>query len=340
MARAVVTGAAGFIGSHLVARLMRAGHEVWMVDDLSTGRMENIAAATVEGGGGRTKFFHVDIADSEDLNWICSGADYIFHLAALADIVPSITEPTRYHRSNVEGTVRLLEAIRASGRSPRVVYAASSSCYGVPDELPTPETADIRPEYPYALTKNVAEQYVLSLGVVIRHSRGESAVFSTSTVLGRGQPALTGRFSASFSRRKLAGRPMTIVGDGTQTRDFVYVTDVAEACLRAGESSLAGEIMNVGAGRPQSVNRLCELLGGPTVHVPKRPGEPDCTWSDCSKIKRLLDWSPTVSFEEGVERMLASIDAWRGAPVWTPDSIAEATKEWFHCLAKREPCHA
>ena len=340
MPRAVVTGAAGFIGSHLVATLVRAGYEVWMVDNLSTGRMENIAEAEAESGHvRRTRFFRADLVDSDDLAWICSGADCVFHLAALADIVPSISHPLTYHRSNVEGTIRLLEAIRASGSTPRVVYAASSSCYGIPDELPTPETADIRPEYPYALTKTVAEQYMHHWGRLYGFPVVSLRFFN---VYGpRSRTAGTyGAVFGVFLAQKLAGQPLTIVGDGTQTRDFVYVTDVADACLRAAQSDLSDEVMNVGAGNPQSVNRLCELIGGPTVHVPKRPGEPDCTWADISKIQRLLGWSPAVSFEEGVERMIARIGSWRDAPVWTPDSIADATQEWFTCLEKRDASHA
>jgi UDP-glucose 4-epimerase len=135
-----------------------------------------------------------------------------------------------------------------------------------------------------------------------------------------------------FLAQKLAGQPFTIVGDGTQTRDFTFVTDVVEALIMAAESDLTCEVMNVGSGSSYSVNRLVELLGGDATHVPKRPGEPDCTSADISKIKRLLGWKPTVSFEEGVQIMLENIDHWREAPVWTPESIAAATREWFECL--------
>ena len=137
-----------------------------------------------------------------------------------------------------------------------------------------------------------------------------------------------------FLRQKLAGAPFTVVGDGTQTRDFVYVTDVAAAFLAAAETERAGEVWNVGAGDPQSVNRLVELLGGAAVHVPKRPGEPDCTWADIGKITRELGWKPTVSFETGVARVLARIEDWREAPLWDPASIARATRRWFETLAE------
>ena len=340
MARAVVTGAAGFIGSHLVTRLLRGGYEVWMVDNLSTGRKENIAAALAEAPpNAGTRFFEADLADSDELAFICGGADYVFHLAALADIVPSITNPVEYHRSNVEGTIRLLEAVRAAGGGAKVVYAASSSCYGIPDVFPTPETADIRPQYPYALTKYVAERYVLHWSEVYGLPAVSLRFFNVYGPRARSNGTYGAVFGV-FLAQKLAGEPLTVVGDGTQRRDFVYVTDVAEACVRAAEANLSGEVLNVGAGDPQSVNRLCELIGGPMVYVPKRPGEPDCTWADISKIRRLFDWTPTVPFVEGVARMLETIQSWWEAPVWTPETIADATRDWFNHLDKHDTCHA
>lgn len=135
-----------------------------------------------------------------------------------------------------------------------------------------------------------------------------------------------------FLAQKLARQPFTVVGDGTQTRDFTFVTDVADAVVRAAESSVSGEIMNVGSGNTYSVNRLVELLGGEKVHIPKRPGEPDCTFADMTKIRSLLGWHPQVAFEDGVEQMIEHIEYWRKAPVWTVDSVAEATKDWHAFL--------
>jgi UDP-glucose 4-epimerase len=137
-----------------------------------------------------------------------------------------------------------------------------------------------------------------------------------------------------FLRQKLAGKPFTVVGDGSQTRDFVYVTDVARAFFLAAETERAGHIWNLGAGNPQAVNRLVQLLGGDVVHVPKRPAEPDCTWADTTKIRRELGWRPTVSFEDGVASMINEIEYWREAPLWDPDSIAQATHTWFSMLSR------
>jgi len=147
----------------------------------------------------------------------------------------------------------------------------------------------------------------------------------------------TGTYGAVFGvflAQKLAGKPLTIVGDGTQTRDFTFVSDVVEAFVRASEADVAGEVMNVGSGHTYPVNRLVELLGGPSVHIPKRPGEPDCTFADTARIRRRLGWRPKVSFEEGVGVMLDNIEYWREAPVWTTESIKDATREWFQFLGR------
>ncbi len=337
MPHAVVTGAAGFIGSHVTERLLRAGYGVTMIDNLSSGRRETIDTVLQRAPPEAQCSFHpYDLADmdTETLASVIAGADHVFHLAALADIVPSINDPLTYHRSNVEGTVRLLEAVRAAGGVRKVVYAASSSCYGLTEGYPTPETAPIQPQYPYALTKCVAEQYVFHWAQVYDIPAVSLRFFNVYGPRAR-TGGTYGAVFGVFLAQRLARQPLTIVGDGTQTRDFVFVTDVAEACLIAAESDVTGEVYNVGAGDPQSVNRLCELIGGPTTHIPKRPGEPECTWADISKIKRELGWEPTVSFEEGTAIMMANAAAWREAPVWTPNSIAKATEGWFTYLDKR-----
>jgi UDP-glucose 4-epimerase len=136
-----------------------------------------------------------------------------------------------------------------------------------------------------------------------------------------------------FLKQKLANKAFTVVGDGTQTRDFLYVTDVARAFLAAAETDHVGRIYNLGAGKPQSVNRLVELLGGDKTYIPKRPGEPDCTWADISRITNELGWQPLVSFEQGVANIVSNIDYWRNAPLWDPDSIAKATKTWFEFMS-------
>ncbi|MGB8266558.1 MAG: SDR family oxidoreductase [Candidatus Velthaea sp.] len=329
MKRAVVTGAAGFIGSHLVDRLIGAGVEVDAIDNLSTGRRANLAQ---HAGNPALRFHEADINDGAALATIFPGAEAIFHLAGLADIVPSIERPADYYQANVTGTFTVMQAARAAN-VPRVVYAASSSCYGIPDRFPTPETAEVRPQYPYALTKYLGECIVMHWGAVYGIATSALRLFNVYGPRSR----TSGTYGAVFGvflAQKLAHKPYTVVGDGTQTRDFTYVTDVADAFVQTARAPLGGEIMNVGSGNTYSINRLVELLGGEVTYIPKRPGEPDKTFADVAKIERLLGWRARVPFERGVATMLEHIDAWRDAPVWEPGSIARATSDWFTYLGR------
>jgi UDP-glucose 4-epimerase len=259
------------------------------------------------------------------------GAKYVFHFAGIGDIVPSIEKPIEYMETNVQGTVRVLEASRAAGVS-KFVYAASSSCYGLA-QVPTAETALIQPQYPYALSKYQGEQAVFHWGQVYKLPVNSIRIFNAYGTRSRTSGAYGAVFGV-FLAQKLAGKPYTVVGDGTQKRDFVYVTDVARGFYAAAVTEKNGESYNVGAGNPQTVNRLVELLGGEVVYVPKRPGEPDCTWAEIGKIREALGWEPKVSLEQGVGEMLKNIDYWRSAPVWDPASIQEATKTWFEMLGR------
>jgi UDP-glucose 4-epimerase len=326
---AVVTGAAGFIGSHMVDLLLERGWRVRGVDNLLAGRLENLKQHQAEP---RFELVERDVRSFTPGDAVFRDAGFVIHFAGIGDIVPSIDRPTEYMSVNVMGTVYALEASRHAGVG-KFVYAASSSCYGVAEELPTTESTPIRPQYPYALSKYQGEEAVLHWGRVYKLPVISIRIFNAYGTRSR----TTGAYGAVFGvflRQKLAGRPLTVVGDGTQRRDFVYVTDVARAFLLAAESKRRQEVYNLGAGNPQSVNRLVELLGDPVVHVPRRPGEPDCTWADISKIGRELGWAPLVAFEQGVSEMLRNIDYWQSAPLWDPDSIADATKTWFAMLSE------
>jgi UDP-glucose 4-epimerase len=215
----------------------------------------------------------------------------------------------------------------------KLVYAASSSCYGIPDAYPTPEIAEIRPQYPYALTKYLGEQIVLHWGKVYKLPVISLRLFNLYGLRSR-TSGTYGAVLGIFLAQKLAGRPFTVVGDGTQKRDFVYVSDVVDAFIRAASSDIKNEVFNVGSGDPQDINTLVSLLGGEKVYIPKRPGEPDCTWADITKIKRMLGWQPCISLKEGIEIILKNIDYWKGAPVWTPQKIEEATGDWFKYLSR------
>ena len=325
--RSLVTGGAGFIGSHMVDLLLAEGHEVVVLDNLSTGHLGNLSHLE---NNSNFNFHEVDVRSSEEIKPYFEGVDWVFHFAALADIVPSIQRPLGYIRAGADATVSVLEASRLSEVS-RFVYAASSSCYGIPDLYPTPESAEIRPQYPYALAKNMGEQCVMHWARIYNLPAVSLRLFNVYGPRAR----TTGTYGAVFGvflAQKLAGQPFTVVGDGSQTRDFTYVSDVVKAFFDAAYSSVSSEIMNVGSSQTYSINRLVELLEGDITYVPKRPGEPDCTFADISKIKKLLDWSAKVSFEEGVSLMIENIDYSRDAPVWDPSSIEDATKEWFEYL--------
>jgi UDP-glucose 4-epimerase len=329
--KTLVTGGAGFIGSHLCELLLARGHEVVALDSLVCGRMANVKSFENHP---RFRFVQADIRDHEPLRPAFRGIDWVFHLAGLADIVPSIEQPANYYSTNVTGTFHVLECAREHGVK-RLVYAASSSSYGIPDVYPTPETSPIQPQYPYALTKYMGEELVLHWAQTYKLPALSLRLFNVYGPRSR----TTGTYGAVFGvflAQKLNGKPFTVVGDGTQTRDFTYVTDVTEAFLCAAESDHSGEAMNIGSGNHYSVNRLVELLGGDVSYIPKRPGEPDCTFADVTKIKRLLGWEAKVSFEEGVRRMFERLDDWRDAPVWDPMSIGKATASWFRYLGGEE----
>jgi UDP-glucose 4-epimerase len=325
---AVVTGGAGFIGSHMVDLLLDRGMAVRVVDNLVGGREQNLAHHKANSD---LALDRRDIRALEPGDTLFADAAYVFHFAGIGDIVPSVERPSEYMSVNVQGTVRVLEAARASRNLRKLVYAASSSCYGLA-ETPTREDHPIRPQYPYALSKYQGEQAAFHWHHVYKLPVNSIRIFNAYGIRSRTSGAYGAVFGV-FLRQKLAGKPFTVVGDGTQRRDFVYASDLATAFLAAAESPLSGRVWNVGTGSPQSVNRLVELLGGPTVFIPKRPGEPDVTWADISRIKSDLGWRPRITFEEGVARILANIDYWREAPLWDPDSIAQATKTWFEMLA-------
>jgi len=326
--KSIVTGGAGFIGSHVVEQLLGRGADVVVIDNFSTGRPENL-----RGFAGSVRLVEADISTPGPWMAEFTGVDNVFHLAALADIVPSIENPVSYYRSNVDGTFNVLEAARAA-KVGKLVYAASSSCYGIPDEFPTKETAEIRPQYPYALTKYLGEELVRHWNQVYGLPAISLRLFNVYGTRSR----TSGTYGAVFGvflAQKLAGKPFTVVGDGKQTRDFTYVSDVAAAFISAATSSLNGGVFNVGSGRTVSINELVELLEGPVTYIPKRPGEPDCTYADITNITAALDWRPEVPIADGVREVVANIDYWAQAPVWTPESIEVATRQWFEYLGDK-----
>lgn len=327
--KVTITGGCGFIGSHLAKRLIDEGVEVTVIDNLSNGRIENLNEIK---NSPLLKIVLEDISVQGSFEQHLKNCDVIFHLAALADIVPSIEKPDEYFKSNVIGTFNIIEAARVHNVR-KIIYAASSSSYGFAKEIPTSETAPICPQYPYAFTKYQAEQIILHWGEIYDIPVVSLRLFNVYGPRSR----TTGTYGAVFGvflAQKLSKQPLTIVGDGNQKRDFTYVTDIVEAFYIAAKSKLKNEVLNIGTGNPQSINYLAELIEGKRIYIKKRPGEPDCTCANIEKASKVLNWFPKISFEEGVKMMLENIEWWKDAPVWTPEKIDNATKKWFDLLEK------
>lgn len=320
---AVVTGGAGFIGSHMVDLLVENGFSVRVIDNLTGGREANLSRHM---NNQDVVLDQRDIRDFSPGDSLFDDARFVFHFAGIGDIVPSIERPMDYMSTNVLGTINILECARYA-QIQKLVYAASSSCYGLA-KTPTDENHQIDTKYPYALSKFQGEQAALHWHQIYGLPVNSIRIFNAYGTRSRTSGAYGAVFGV-FLKQKLMGQPLTVVGDGTQTRDFLYVTDVARAFYAAAQTGQVGEIYNLGAGKPQSVNKLVELLGGEKIYIPSRPGEPDCTWANITKITKELDWKPQVSFEDGVARILENIDYWKDAPLWNPNSIAAATKTWF-----------
>jgi UDP-glucose 4-epimerase len=325
---ALVTGGAGFIGSHIVDLLLEKGFEVRVLDNLSGGRLLNLDH---HKSNSRLNIHTGDITSIEIKNEIFENVRWLFHLAGIGDIVPSMEKPLNYFHTNSYGTARIAEAAREANIE-KVVYAASSSCYGLAN-VPTNELAPINPQYPYALSKHLGELTLFHWHRVYGLPVNSIRIFNAYGPRSRTSGAYGAVFGV-FLKQKLAGKPLTVVGDGNQSRDFIYATDVAKAFVAAANTSKEGEIYNLGYGKPRKIKELTSLLSNEIIRIPERPGEPSCTWADITKITSDLDWKPEVSLEEGVSKLIENISYWKDAPLWDEDSISKATQVWFEYLGK------
>ncbi len=328
--KSIVTGGAGFLGSNLVDKLVEHNHFVTIIDNLSTGRYSNISHHSKKD----VKFLKIDLAKEKNLKKIIKGNSYVFHLAGLADIVPSIENPKAYFNANVNGTYNILNACKQL-RLKKFIYAASASCYGIPSKYPTNEKSKIDPKYPYALTKFLGEQMVMHWAKIYNMPNLSFRFFNAYGLRSR----TTGAYGAVFGvflAQKFANKPLTVVGNGKQTRDFIHVNDLVEALyLSAKKKSLKGEIFNLGSGKETSVNYIAKIIGGKKVFIPKRPSEPDRSLADIKKIKKAIKWSPKISIKSGVNELLRNINNWSSAPIWTPKKIKNETKMWFKFLKNK-----
>jgi len=326
MVKSLVTGGAGFIGSNLVDQLVKKKHKVIVLDNFSTGRRSNLSHHAKE----KVKVIKVDISKNNYLDKYFKGVNYVFHLAGIADIVPSIENPSKYFDSNVVGTLNVVQASK-NAKIKKFIYAASASCYGIPDKFPIKESAKINTMYPYAFTKWQAEELIMHWRKIYNFPAISIRFFNAYGPRSRTSGAYGAVFGV-FLAQKLANKPLTIVGNGNQTRDFVHVYDLVNGIIKAALSKKVGKIYNIGGGKEVKVNKISKLIGGKTIHIPKRPGEPSRSLADITKIKKDLNWRPKITIEEGVKNLLNIIHYWKKAPVWTPKSIKKETKTWFKLL--------
>ena len=296
MKKYLVTGGAGFIGSHIVDRLVEDGHEVIVVDNFCSGKKENLNP--------KAKVFNLDIsnaANKEKITSLMSGCAGVFHLAALARVQPSIEDPVGFNKANVDGTLNILICAKNAGVK-RVVYSASSSAYGDASIFPTPEDHPTDPLSPYGLQKLIGEQYCR----VFHHCYGlETVSLRYFNIYGERQ-SLSGAYClvmGIFANQRINNQPLTIVGDGEQRRDFTYVGDVVNANILAMNSKKvgSGESINIGNGDNRSVNEIADLIGGEKIHLEKRL-EPVKTLADNKKAKQLLGWGPSMTVEKWIPK--------------------------------------
>jgi nucleoside-diphosphate-sugar epimerase len=306
VARVLVTGGAGFIGSNLVRALLERGDEVRVLDNFSTGDRENLEGLDVEIVEGELRSY-------ERVHNAVRGVEVVYHLGALGSVPRSVQDPLTSSAVNVEGTLNVLLAARDENVR-RVVFSSSTSVYGSTRQLPTGEDAPPDPISPYGVAKLAAERYCISFSRV--YESFESVVLRYFNVFGPRQSpfsqyaAVVPRFVTAID----AGEPVEIHGDGEQSRDFTYVGNVVDATIRAGEASGAsGEIFNVAAGLPASVNTIAEtigeILGKPVErrHVPRRAGDIRDSWADLTKSRRILGYEPAVDLREGLRRTIEAL---------------------------------
>lgn len=291
---AVITGGAGFIGSHLATALLAGGYSVTVVDNLSGGKREKVPKGAA--------FFQMDVNDTEALAKVMVGADFVFHLAALPRVQYSIEHPIETNRANVDGTISVLKAAQDAGVT-RVIYSASSSAYGDQKVMPLTEGMPANPKSPYGLQKYIGELYCRLFSEVYGLQTVSLRYFN---VYGSGASA-EGAYAlviAKFLQQRALGKPITITGDGTQTRDFTHMRDVVRANILAAHSQKVGkgEVINIGTGQNVSVSSIAELIGGPVKHIAPRL-EPHDTLADRTRAKKLLGWEPSVSFEDGIAEL-------------------------------------
>ncbi len=325
----LITGGAGFIGSHLTDYLIskKKIKKIIVLDNIKDGSLKNLKNSLKSK---KFSFFKSDIRNYKKIEKYFKKVDVVFHLAALSDVVPSIEEPLEYLDTNIMGTVNILEAMRKN-KVKKIIYAASSSCYGIPKNFPTDEKTLINLMYPYSFSKNIGEQTIQHWSKIYKIDFVSLRLFNVYGIRSRSNSSY-GAALGVFLKQKLSNHPFTVIGNGKQKRDFIYVSDVVNAFYLSINKKVKNKILNIGSNKPRSILEMVKILKGEKIFIPKRPGEPDFTNANISKAKKVLGWKPIISLETGLKKVLENIFYWNNAPLWTKHKIKLATKNWFKYL--------
>jgi UDP-glucose 4-epimerase len=327
----IITGGAGFIGSHLCEYLIAKKEicKVVLIDNFEDGSLNNLKSIIKNK---KLLIKKIDIRDKVKLSKVFDkNIDTIFHLAAQSDIVPSIENPVNYIETNFNGTLNILNLMNKY-KIKKIIYAASSSCYGIPKNYPTEEKEKIDTKYPYAYSKYIAETLIINWAKIYKIKYISLRLFNVYGTRSRTNNAY-GAVIGIFLKQKIMNKNLTIVGNGRQRRDFINVKDVVFAFYKSFRCKNWNKIYNVGSGKSQEINYLADLIGGNKTYVSKRPGEPDQTLANIKKIKKDLDWRPSIKFEDGIQEILKNKHYWKNAILWDKKKIARATKIWFDLLS-------
>ena len=322
----LITGGAGFIGSHTVDGLSkkRQVKKIIILDNLEDGSKKNIKVAL---SNKKVRLFKRNINNLKSIMPLFKNIDLVIHFAALSDVVPSIEKPKNYLNTNINGPLNVLECMRRHSIK-KIIYSASSSCYGNKPKVPTDEECKINTKYPYAFSKYIGELLIQHYSLVYNINYISLRFFNVYGTRSRTNSAY-GAAIGVFLKQKLSSYPFTIIGDGKQKRDFIYVSDVVDLVCKIVLKNINNKIYNVGLGKPRSINDLVNILGGKKIFIQKRPGEPNTTHANINKISKDFKWKPKVSLEQGLKIILQNKNFWKRAPLWTKSKIETVTKNWF-----------
>ena len=324
----IVTGCAGFIGSHMVDLLLQKKQFVYGIDNLNSGKIKNIFKNLKNKN---FKFIKSDIKNFNKIVNKIKRIDYVYHFAGNGELIPSIEKPYEYFKNNALNTVFLLDVLRKKKfKIKKFIYAASSTCYGL-SEKRTSEKFKINIQHPYAFSKYVGEQACLHWGKVYKIPVISIRIFNAYGPRSR-TTNVYGAVIGVFVKQSISKKPLTIVGNGSQKRDFLYISDLCDAFYKASKSRFKNEVFNLGSDNPKKIIYLAKLIYNNYTFLPWRPGEPKKTHANIDKIKKKLNWKPKVSLKDGIKIVLKNINWWKNAPLWTPLKIKKATKNWHKYL--------